>query len=70
MDLDGLSTNQKEADTRMMLYVKQTSQRSNSNVVVYTPGTDVFNTSLASSHIANANLFIRTVKLTKITNQI
>lgn len=53
-----------------MLYVKQTIQRSNSNVAVYTPGTDVFNTSLASSHIINANLFIRTVKLTKITNQI
>ena len=70
MDLDELSTNQKEADTRMMLYVKQTIQRSNSNVVVYTPGTDVFNAALASSHIINANLFIRTVKLTKITNQI
>ena len=70
MDLDGLSTNHKEADTRMKLYAKHISQRNNSNVVIHTPGTDYFNISLATTHRINANFFIPTVRLKKITTQI
>ena len=66
MDLDRLSTNHKEADTRMTSYAKHISQRNNSNVVIHTLGTDFFNISLATTHKINPNLFNCTVRLKKI----
>ena len=54
-----LESNQEEADTRMLLHAKRSSQTIN-NVIIHTPDTDAFLVSQAASTELRSNLFVRT----------